>query len=172
MFSCEFCEIYKKTFFTEHLWATASVFSNVHWSGKNQWECTFGHLWGRWFFLVIYTCFVFHKSFSNNQPDEAEVQAQIVRHQQEIKKPDTIYLREDASEEYVCRVLTEYTVQNLPDGYWKNATGLYFWGWGIANFPRTQGEILQNLPEPIKKKKKKLPRNVLRIKIIVNKNFF
>ena len=27
-FSCEFCEIYKNTFFTEHLWATASV-SNV-----------------------------------------------------------------------------------------------------------------------------------------------
>ena len=25
MFSCEFCEISKNTFFTEHLWATASV---------------------------------------------------------------------------------------------------------------------------------------------------
>ena len=25
MFSCEFCEISKYTFFTEHLWATASV---------------------------------------------------------------------------------------------------------------------------------------------------
>ena len=25
MFSCEFCEVYKNTFFTEHLWATASV---------------------------------------------------------------------------------------------------------------------------------------------------
>ena len=24
VFSCEFCEIYKNTFFTEHLWATAS----------------------------------------------------------------------------------------------------------------------------------------------------
>ena len=24
MFSCEFCEIFKNTFFTEHLWATAS----------------------------------------------------------------------------------------------------------------------------------------------------
>ena len=25
MFSCEFCEISKNTFFTEHLWATACV---------------------------------------------------------------------------------------------------------------------------------------------------
>ena len=24
MFSCEFCEIFKNTFFTEHLWTTAS----------------------------------------------------------------------------------------------------------------------------------------------------
>ena len=24
VFSCEFCKIYKNTFFTEHLWATAS----------------------------------------------------------------------------------------------------------------------------------------------------
>ena len=45
---------------------------------------------------VIYTCFVLHKfceSFSNNQLDEAEVQAQIVRHQQEIDQPDPVYLR-------------------------------------------------------------------------------
>ena len=27
MFSCEFCEISKNTFFTEHLWAAASVVS-------------------------------------------------------------------------------------------------------------------------------------------------
>ena len=27
MFSCEFCEIPKNTFFTEHLWATASGYS-------------------------------------------------------------------------------------------------------------------------------------------------
>ena len=25
MFSCQFCEISKNTFFTEHLWTTASV---------------------------------------------------------------------------------------------------------------------------------------------------
>ena len=25
MFSCEFCETFKNIFFTEHLWATASV---------------------------------------------------------------------------------------------------------------------------------------------------
>ena len=25
MLSCEFCEISKNTFFTEHLWATASI---------------------------------------------------------------------------------------------------------------------------------------------------
>ena len=29
MFSCEFCEILKNTFFTEHLWATASVETRV-----------------------------------------------------------------------------------------------------------------------------------------------
>ena len=26
MFSCEFCEIFKNTFFTEHLWTTSSRF--------------------------------------------------------------------------------------------------------------------------------------------------
>ena len=26
MFSCEFCEIFRNTFFTEHLWKTASIF--------------------------------------------------------------------------------------------------------------------------------------------------
>ena len=29
MFSCEFCEISKNIFFTEHLWTTASVYSVV-----------------------------------------------------------------------------------------------------------------------------------------------
>ena len=29
MFSCEFCEISKKAFFTEHLWTTASGFGIV-----------------------------------------------------------------------------------------------------------------------------------------------
>ena len=28
VFSCKFCEIFKQTFFTEHLQATASAFSN------------------------------------------------------------------------------------------------------------------------------------------------
>ena len=42
----------------------------------------------------------------------------------------------------------------------------------MANFVGAQGEILQNSPEPILfKKNKKLPRNVLGVKIIVNKNF-
>ena len=29
VFSCEFCEISKNIFFTEHLWATASVFQQL-----------------------------------------------------------------------------------------------------------------------------------------------
>ena len=29
VFSCEFCEISKNTFFTKHLWATASVISKI-----------------------------------------------------------------------------------------------------------------------------------------------
>ena len=29
MFSCEFCEIFKNIFFTEHLWAAASNFSQM-----------------------------------------------------------------------------------------------------------------------------------------------
>ena len=67
---------------------------------------------------VIYT-FILHnicESFSKNQLDEAEVQAMIVRHQQEIDKPDPVYSRDDVSGRDVRRVLTE-TVQNLPDGY-------------------------------------------------------
>ena len=30
VFSSEFCEIFKNTFFTEHLWTTASVLSHTH----------------------------------------------------------------------------------------------------------------------------------------------
>ena len=42
----------------------------------------------------------------------------------------------------------------------------------MVNFAGAQDEILQNLPEPIKKIIiKKLLRNALRVKIIVNKNF-
>ena len=31
VFSCEFCEISKNTFFTEHLWTTASAGISVYW---------------------------------------------------------------------------------------------------------------------------------------------
>ena len=30
VFSCEFCEIYKNTFFTEQLWTTGSIFTLTH----------------------------------------------------------------------------------------------------------------------------------------------
>ena len=30
VFSCEFCEISKNTFFTDYLWTTASFFSRFH----------------------------------------------------------------------------------------------------------------------------------------------
>ena len=29
-FSCEFCQISKNTFFTEHLWTTASIYMGWH----------------------------------------------------------------------------------------------------------------------------------------------
>ena len=32
VFSCEFCEISKNTFFTEHLWTTASIFTEHRWT--------------------------------------------------------------------------------------------------------------------------------------------
>ena len=32
VFSCEFCEISKNIIFTEHLWATASIWNTVHFS--------------------------------------------------------------------------------------------------------------------------------------------
>ena len=109
------------------------IFNNMLRSARNQVECAFGRLKARWGFLrrkvdlkietipkVIYTCFVLHnfcESLSNNQLDEAEVQAQISRHQQEDDQPDPIYSRDDSSGEYVRRVLTEYIAQNLPDSY-------------------------------------------------------
>ena len=36
MFSCEFCEISKNNFFTEHLWATASA--TPHQEHNQSWE--------------------------------------------------------------------------------------------------------------------------------------
>ena len=30
MISCEFCEIYKKNLFTEHLWVTASIYTQTY----------------------------------------------------------------------------------------------------------------------------------------------
>ena len=89
------------------------IFNDMLRSARNQVECAFDSLKARWGFLrrridlkietilkVIYTCFVFHKfyeSFSDYQLDEPEVQAQIVRHQLEIDKPDPVYSRDDAS---------------------------------------------------------------------------
>ena len=32
VFSCEFCEIFKNTFFTEHLWTTASDALELYWN--------------------------------------------------------------------------------------------------------------------------------------------
>ena len=34
LFSCEFCEIAKSTFFTEHIWATGSEYGKICWSGE------------------------------------------------------------------------------------------------------------------------------------------
>ena len=92
-------------------------------SARNEVERVFGRLKARWVVLsgkvdlkietipkVIYSCFVFHnfcESFPKNQVDEAEVQVQIVRRQQEIDQLDPVYSRDDISGEYVCRVLTE-----------------------------------------------------------------
>ena len=40
MVSCKFCEISKNTFFTEQLWATASVLLQFHTVTKLWWPCT------------------------------------------------------------------------------------------------------------------------------------
>ena len=37
VFSSEFCEISKNTFFTEHLWATASGFMSFHNASNTKW---------------------------------------------------------------------------------------------------------------------------------------
>ena len=69
---------------------------------------------------VIYSYFVLHnfcESLSDNHFDEAEIHAQIVRHQQEDDEPDPVYSRNDSAGEYVRHVLTKYISQNLPDGY-------------------------------------------------------
>ena len=59
MFSCEFCEISKKTFFTEHVWTTASSWTcgrdnywlkidifidRIHWFVKGIWHCKYSML--------------------------------------------------------------------------------------------------------------------------------
>ena len=43
VFYCEFCETFKNTFFTEHLWATVSVWANVLFSSPSL---TYGYLKG------------------------------------------------------------------------------------------------------------------------------
>ena len=46
MFSCEFCTISNNTFFTEHLWATASNFMTqlIRWKIASSLNCCFLHL--------------------------------------------------------------------------------------------------------------------------------
>ena len=34
VFSCEFCEISKNTFFTEHVWATASILITINFPNR------------------------------------------------------------------------------------------------------------------------------------------
>ena len=44
MFSCEFCKISKNTFFTEHLWATASEIFRLIWlSSQKQFRFLSSH---------------------------------------------------------------------------------------------------------------------------------
>ena len=56
--------------------------------------------------------------FSNNQLDEAEVQAQIVRHQQEIDQTNPVYSCDDASGE------TEYHSTKFARGLLKKQNNI------------------------------------------------
>ena len=56
VFSCEFCEISKNTFFTEHLWTTASIeCSDLTWR-SDYWSVGFRYrvVW-KLFYLSLYT---------------------------------------------------------------------------------------------------------------------
>ena len=56
MFSCEFCEISKNTFFTEHLWATATEDSLAHFAVPLNYEIILTSLKNKlrcYLFLVI-----------------------------------------------------------------------------------------------------------------------
>ena len=51
-FSCEFCEIFKNTFFTDHLWATAS--NNFKLEDKLGFTSNYISLQGSKFFLFLF----------------------------------------------------------------------------------------------------------------------
>ena len=52
--SCEFCEISKNTFFTEHLWKTGSVFNAKNFCLKKYIQLFWYH------YCWLWTCFVWH----------------------------------------------------------------------------------------------------------------
>ena len=59
VFSCEFCEISKNTFFTEYLWATSSVYITVHFILKDYQKD-----WVFILILVLMTLLGFWKSWT------------------------------------------------------------------------------------------------------------
>ena len=63
VFSCEFCEISKSTFFTEHVWATASILL-ASFAAKLELVFVLTHENGKFFFKKLEYCFLGLEFFS------------------------------------------------------------------------------------------------------------
>ena len=113
------------------------IYNNMIRSARNQIECAFGRLKGRWRILtrnmdlklekipiVVYSCFVLHnfcESKNENTVENDEVEAQINRHnleeQANVNYPDPIFSHTTDEGEYIRNLLCRYIQDNLPDGY-------------------------------------------------------
>ena len=60
-FSCEFCDISKNTFFTEHLWTTASVTLHI-----SRYCCTRTRNFSKTILTKTYASFIFHTQININ----------------------------------------------------------------------------------------------------------
>ena len=92
VFSCEFCEITKNTFFTEHLWTAASLITDIRKSWQNLEElspnCCYSRYqtkiaqlrkWKKFYLIMFYMFIYFPQMFKvQRQPPRVFVEVEVL----------------------------------------------------------------------------------------------
>ena len=106
VFSCEFCEISKNTFFTEHLWATASEYAEI--SGSLNFPLELSTLPGAKFFKIPQQTSNFSRSSTPSFDKLIVARLQINRKMKIVKFLRLIFHSSRVSMNFVSQVPVTY----------------------------------------------------------------